>query len=169
MGTNLLAGFSAATLLLIVRTAFRIVVIAEGFQSSVAQAEVLFLVFDGAMVFLASAVLLAFFPGRVFGRSWRLTSARHRPSYSSSSLPLPPPSSSFSAAVAKSPRRPPRPLPAVQLLPSQKSPGIGGRIISPKSSPRQSQKGEHSPRYSPRKAYPPPPSQRTLVDSETLW
>ncbi len=138
-------GFSAAAFLLVLRTAFRIVVIAEGFESSVAQAEVLFLVFDGAMVFLASGILLALFPGRVFGRSWRETSAR-RPSS---------PKPTRHSQPAR-PARPTRPQP-IQLVPTQKSPDID----------QMSFKSPHA-EHSPRKTYAPPP-QRNMVDSEALW
>ena len=154
--------FSEATFLLVLRTAFRVVVIAEGFQSTAARTEAFFLVFDGAAVFLASAALVTFFPGRVFGRSWREVAA--------------PPSSSSSAHVAhhthydsslpKSagrPLRPSRPKP-VQLLPasaSKKSPGLDR--LSPRSI------GSY-PGNSPRKAQAPaPPPQRNMVNSEDIW
>ncbi|KAI1390041.1 RTA1-domain-containing protein [Hypoxylon trugodes] len=65
-----LAALSLATLLLIIRTAFRTVVIAEGYDSSIAQSEILFLILDGLMVFLATLILVAFFPGRVLSDSW---------------------------------------------------------------------------------------------------
>ncbi|EMR62379.1 putative rta1 domain protein [Eutypa lata UCREL1] len=136
-----LIGFSAATFFLILRTAFRIVVIAEGFASSVAQAEVLFLVFDGVMVFIASGILLALFPGRVFGRSWRETSPRH---------------------PAHKPTRPPRPLP-VQLLPTHQNPGLNKMNLKPAAHP------ENYPEHPSRKTYAPPPAHRNMVDSESLW
>ncbi|RYO79279.1 hypothetical protein DL766_002090 [Monosporascus sp. MC13-8B] len=113
-----LTGYSAATSLILLRTAFRIVVVAERFQSSVAQAEVVFLIFDGAVVFLAGAILLILFPGRVFGRSWWEVLAHH---------PL------------SKPERPPRPEP-VQLLPAQRSPGLNRASITssnPEYSPRK--------------------------------
>ncbi|RYP26571.1 hypothetical protein DL767_007969 [Monosporascus sp. MG133] len=113
-----LTGFSVATLLILLRTAFRIVVVAEGFQSSVAQSEVVFLIFDGVVVFLAGSILLALFPGRVFGRSWKEDLARHPPS---------------------KPERPRRPGP-VQLLPAQRSPGLNRASITssnPEYSPRK--------------------------------
>ncbi|KAI0386732.1 RTA1 like protein-domain-containing protein [Hypomontagnella monticulosa] len=74
-----LFAFSFATVLLLIRTAFRIVVIAEGYGSSVAQSETLLLVFDGMMVLLSTLILLAFFPGRVLGASWSETSTQRLP------------------------------------------------------------------------------------------
>ncbi|RYP78828.1 hypothetical protein DL771_000213 [Monosporascus sp. 5C6A] len=111
-------GFSAAILFILLRTAFRIVVVVEGFQSSVAQPEVVFLIFDGVFVFLAGAILLALFPSRVFGRSWRKVLAHHPPS---------------------TPERLPRPEP-VQLLPQQRSPGLNRASFTPSNleySPRK--------------------------------
>ncbi|KAI0110860.1 RTA1 like protein-domain-containing protein [Nemania sp. FL0031] len=67
---SFLFGFTTATILVVVRTAYRTVQIAEGFKSSIAQTETPFLVLDGAFVFAAAVLLLAFFPARAFGRSW---------------------------------------------------------------------------------------------------
>ncbi|RYP00505.1 hypothetical protein DL764_006497 [Monosporascus ibericus] len=118
MSDNAPIGFSAAIFLIWLRTAFRIVVVAKRFQSSVAQAEVIFLIFDGVVVFLAGAILLALFPGRVFGRSWKDVLAHHPPS---------------------KPERRPRPEP-VQLLPAQRRPGLNWASITssnPEYSPRK--------------------------------
>ncbi|KAI1778425.1 RTA1 like protein-domain-containing protein [Hypoxylon cercidicola] len=71
-----LFAFSLATVLLVLRTAFRIVVIAEGYDSSIAQSETLLFVLDGLMVLLATIILLGFFPGRMLGQSWPQTSSR---------------------------------------------------------------------------------------------
>ncbi|KAI8624853.1 hypothetical protein F5Y19DRAFT_284533 [Xylariaceae sp. FL1651] len=68
--------FTIATTLIVLRTAYRIVEIAEGFQSSIAQAEELFLVLDGAAMLVAAILLLAYFPARALGQSWSQTSAR---------------------------------------------------------------------------------------------
>ncbi|RYP65093.1 hypothetical protein DL770_009073 [Monosporascus sp. CRB-9-2] len=130
-----LTGFSAAIFLILLRTAFRIMVVAEGFQSSVAQAEVVFLIFDGVVVFLAGAILLALFPGHIFDHSWKEVLAHHPPS---------------------KPKRPPRPEP-VQLLPAQHSSDLNQANIT-----------FSNPKYSPRKAYGPPPP-KNMVDSEALW
>ncbi|KAI0164311.1 RTA1 like protein-domain-containing protein [Hypoxylon sp. FL1284] len=70
-----LLAFSFATILLTIRTAFRIIAIAEGYESSIAQSETLLLVLDGLMVLLAILALLVFFPGRILGSSWSQTSA----------------------------------------------------------------------------------------------
>ncbi|KAI2624867.1 RTA1-domain-containing protein [Hypoxylon sp. NC1633] len=71
-----LSAFSFATLLLILRTAYRVIVIAEGYESSIAQSDVLFLVLDGAMVLLATLSLLVFFPGRILRNSLAQTPIR---------------------------------------------------------------------------------------------
>ncbi|KAI8954209.1 RTA1 like protein-domain-containing protein [Xylaria longipes] len=68
--------YTVATALVILRTAFRILQFAEGFQSSVAQSEVLFLVLDGGAMHFATTLLLVFFPARALGQSWSETSFR---------------------------------------------------------------------------------------------
>ncbi|KAI1103191.1 RTA1 like protein-domain-containing protein [Jackrogersella minutella] len=65
-----LLAFSLAAFLLVVRTAYRIVVVAEGYDSSIAQSETLLLVLDGLMVLLSTLLLMVFFPGWVLRDSW---------------------------------------------------------------------------------------------------
>ncbi|KAI0453451.1 RTA1 like protein-domain-containing protein [Xylaria acuta] len=71
-----IVAFTVATALVILRTAYRILQVAEGFQSTIAQAETLFLVLDAGAVHIAATLLLAFFPARVLGQSWPETSFR---------------------------------------------------------------------------------------------
>ncbi|KAH9900223.1 RTA1 like protein-domain-containing protein [Xylariomycetidae sp. FL2044] len=139
-----LFAFSFATFLIVLRTAFRIVAVAEGFDSQVAQDEVLVQVLDGVMILLATITLLVFFPARAFGQCWSQISARH---------------------LTQTPPRPSRPTP-VQLLPS-KQPSLPYEpplsynrmnISSPVASP-----SPNKPRY------PPPTQRRNMVDSDSLW
>ncbi|KAI1081052.1 RTA1 like protein-domain-containing protein [Whalleya microplaca] len=137
-----LYAFALATSLLVLRTAYRIVVIAEGFESSVAQDETLFLVLDGAMVLIATTILLAFFPSRIFGQSWSQTSARR---------------------LSQAPPRPSRPYPleppSAQRIPAYNQMGIKASVTN-----------NHAPRYSPRKSqYLDPLPQRNMVDDNALW
>ncbi|KAI1207316.1 RTA1-domain-containing protein [Annulohypoxylon truncatum] len=88
-----LLAFSLATLLLVVRTAYRLVVVAEGYDSSIAQSEILLLILDGLMVLLATILLTVFFPGRVLPDSRPQTMTRR---------------------VSKTPLRPIRPAPYEQ-------------------------------------------------------
>ncbi|KAI1643551.1 RTA1 like protein-domain-containing protein [Daldinia loculata] len=74
-----LFAFTFAILLLVLRTAYRIVAIAEGFGSSIAQSETLLLVLDGLMVLPATLILLAFFPGRILRDSGSQTLPRRSP------------------------------------------------------------------------------------------
>ncbi|KAI1465916.1 RTA1 like protein-domain-containing protein [Daldinia caldariorum] len=60
-----LFAFAFAIALLILRTAYRTIMAAEGYDSSIAQSETLLLVLDGLMVLLAILALLVFFPGRI--------------------------------------------------------------------------------------------------------
>ncbi|KAI1653322.1 RTA1 like protein-domain-containing protein [Daldinia decipiens] len=74
-----LFAFTFAVLLLVLRTAYRIAAIAEGFNSSIAQSETLLLILDGLMVLLATLILLAFFPGRILRDSGSQTLPRRSP------------------------------------------------------------------------------------------
>ncbi|KAI0842580.1 RTA1-domain-containing protein [Hypoxylon sp. FL0890] len=134
-----LFALSLSTLLLIIRTAYRTVVIAEGYHSSIAQSEILLLVLDGLMVLLATLLLLLFFPGRILRDSWSQTSTQ---------------------TFSKTPLRPIRPAP-YELPSTQNSPTFNR--MSAKSSP-----AHYSPRKLQHQA-PPPPPQRAMVDSEALW
>ncbi|KAI1182188.1 RTA-like protein [Nemania serpens] len=71
--TLLLVAFIAATTLIVLRTTYRTVQIAEGFKSFIAQAETLFLILDGAAMLIAAILLLACFPARALGQSWSET------------------------------------------------------------------------------------------------
>ncbi|KAI0601495.1 RTA1 like protein-domain-containing protein [Biscogniauxia sp. FL1348] len=131
--------FSVATILLILRTAYRIVEVAEGFESSIAQDETLFLVLDGTMVLIATVLLLAFFPARAFGQSWSQTSTRR---------------------LSQVQPEPLRPAPA--YVPSSARPSPTYNRMSMKSnvtssSPRKSQ--HQSPLAQP----------KNMVDSDALW
>ncbi|KAI1336565.1 RTA1 like protein-domain-containing protein [Xylariaceae sp. FL0016] len=138
-----MVAFSTATVLLLVRTAYRTVDIAEGYESSIAQSEALFLVLDGVMVLLSTILLLAFFPARALGASWTQTSTR--------STPLAPPRPErTSHSQVSSPHHSPHPSPAYQ----------------PKYQ-RMSIKSTAS-RTPVKQQYPPPP-QRNMVDSDALW
>ncbi|KAI0005231.1 RTA1 like protein-domain-containing protein [Xylariaceae sp. FL0662B] len=136
-----LAVFSLSNMLLAIRTAYRVIAIAEGFGSSLEQNETLFLVLDGAMVLIATVILLAFYPSRIFGQSW-LQTAPHR--------------------LSQSPPPPIRPYP-LELPPAQQSHTYNQ--INLKSAATNN----HSPRHSPRKSQYPVPPQRNMVDSDALW
>ncbi|KAI1301982.1 hypothetical protein F5Y03DRAFT_214325 [Xylaria venustula] len=71
-----LAAFTSSATLIILRTAYRTVQIAEGFQGPIARDETLFLILDGAVMVIAIIILLACFPVRVFGQSWPELSVR---------------------------------------------------------------------------------------------
>ncbi|KAI2470944.1 RTA1-domain-containing protein [Annulohypoxylon bovei var. microspora] len=122
-----LLAFSLASLLLVVRTAYRIVMVAEGYGSSIAQSETLLLVLDGLMVLLATLLLVMFFPGRVLRDSWPQTMTRR---------------------LSKTPLRPIRPTP-YELPSTQNSP-----TYNP-SSVRSSQQN-YSPRKVQYPVQPPP-------------
>ena len=135
---------------------------AEGFLSFAARNEVFFLVFDGAAVFLASVILVAFFPGRVFGRQWREIAA---PSPSSFQTP---PSTTFATrrsyydpSLPKSAGRSGRPS---RHQPVQLHPAIASAAkFSAGPNPITNVS------YPPRQPHTPAPPQRNMVDSEAIW
>ncbi|KAI1142535.1 RTA1-domain-containing protein [Hypoxylon sp. FL0543] len=107
-----LLALSLTMLLLIIRTAYRAVVIAEGYHSSIAQSEILLLVLDGLMVLLATLLLLVFFPGRILRGSWSQPSAK---------------------TFSKTPLRPIRPAP--YELPSARNSPTFNRMSAKSSQP----------------------------------
>ncbi|KAI0892126.1 RTA1-domain-containing protein [Annulohypoxylon nitens] len=135
-----LVAFSLATILIVVRTAFRLVVIAEGYGSSIAQSETLLLILDGLMVLLATILLLVFFPGRVLSHSRPQMMIRR---------------------ISKTPLRPIRPAP-------YESPSVHHSPTYNGSSMGSSQQN-YSPRKTYYPAQSPPQPQRSMVDSDALW
>ncbi|KAH6652669.1 RTA1 like protein-domain-containing protein [Truncatella angustata] len=141
---SFIIGLSIAAILLIARTAYRMIAVAEGLASTLAQDEVLFLVLDGALMLVTIALLLALFPGRVLGASQPDNAAyAQRTSQKSINRPAP-----------------------IQL--ERNFLGQNRNRVSLKSSAANTPKT--SPKYSPRKSnIPPPPARRNMVDSEQLW
>ncbi|KAI1502621.1 RTA1 like protein-domain-containing protein [Biscogniauxia marginata] len=131
--------FSIATFLLVLRTAYRIVEVAEGFESSIAQDEVIFLVLDGAMVLVATILLLAFFPARAFGQSWSQTSARR---------------------LSQVHPQPLRPAPTYVPHTARQSPTYNRMSVKSTVTNNSPLKPHHQ--------FPPTPH-RNMVDSDALW
>ncbi|KAI0471308.1 RTA1 like protein-domain-containing protein [Xylaria cf. heliscus] len=67
---------SVATSSILFRTAYQIMHLAEPLQSFPIPAELSFLLLDAAGMLIATILLLAFIPARVFGQSWPETSFR---------------------------------------------------------------------------------------------
>jgi hypothetical protein len=64
------AGLLVATVAILARSIFRVVELWEGFGGKLWNDEVLFMVFDGAMVGFASIILTALHPGPAFKSEW---------------------------------------------------------------------------------------------------
>lgn len=62
------AAIPLATLLILVRCCFRVAELSEGFGSSLANNELLFMVLEGPMVFIAMLLLLMLHPGFAIGK-----------------------------------------------------------------------------------------------------
>ncbi|KAI1416242.1 RTA1-domain-containing protein [Hypoxylon sp. FL1857] len=135
-----LFALSLATVLLIIRTAYRTVVIAEGYGSSIAQSEILLLILDGLMILVATLLLLVFFPGRILRESRSQASTRSFP---------------------KTPLRPIRPAP-YELPSTRNSPTFNRMTVKPPAV-------NYSPRKFQHQVPPHSPPQRSMVDSEALW
>lgn len=135
---------SLSLLLLLVRALYRIVPIAQGASSSSADNEVLFLVLDGILVFLALLSILAGFPGRLLGTS----------------LPPTTTSSIHNRRMSQKPERAYRP-PPVQLRPTTQTPKHSPAYYN---NNRMSVKtaASHSPRNQGQ-------AQKNMVDHEALW
>ena len=59
-----------ATTLILKRSVFRVAELSEGFTGRLANDEVTFMVLEGAMIVIATAVMTAVHPGRAFGAKW---------------------------------------------------------------------------------------------------
>lgn len=141
---NVCTALSLSLLLLLVRALYRIVPIAQGASSSSADNEVLFLVLDGILVFLALLSILAGFPGRLLGTS----------------LPPTTTSSIHNRRMSQKPERAYRP-PPVQLRPTTQTPKHSPAYYN---NNRMSVKtaASHSPRNQGQ-------AQKNMVDHEALW
>jgi len=70
----LLAGAFVAAVLILIRSAYRIQELDKGFTPPKSSAQALFMVFEGAMIGLASLILVIVHPGPSFGPAWKATS-----------------------------------------------------------------------------------------------
>ncbi|KAI1822097.1 hypothetical protein F4861DRAFT_541267 [Xylaria intraflava] len=62
--------FTGATILVVLRTAYRIVLITEWLENFITQSETVFLILDGAVMLIATVLLLVCFPPRALGEAW---------------------------------------------------------------------------------------------------
>ena len=60
-----------ATILILVRSSFRVAELSQGFNGPLANQQVTFMILEGAMVILASLLLTAFHPGIAFAGEWQ--------------------------------------------------------------------------------------------------
>jgi len=59
-----------STLLIFVRSVYRVAELSEGFSGAIANEEVPFMIFEGPMIIIAVALITWFHPGRVFNELW---------------------------------------------------------------------------------------------------
>ncbi|KAH8169445.1 RTA1 like protein [Sarocladium implicatum] len=65
-----LIGLGVATLCILIRTAFRVAELREGFESDISQNETIFFVLEGAMILAAGLILTICHPGIAFQGRW---------------------------------------------------------------------------------------------------
>jgi hypothetical protein len=166
---SLKIGLSISTLLIVIRTVYRMVATAEGLSSALAQNEILFLVLDGALVFIAITLLLATFPGRMLGPSWpdnTIQSRRMTQKSINRPAPIQLQRSSYepyyNRVSAKS---------NITSSPNMYTSNANSpKTHSPKNySPKNYSPKHYPPKTSPRRANLPPATQRNMVDREQLW
>lgn len=61
-----------ATVLILVRSSYRVAELSGGFGGNLANEEVPFMILEGAMIVLATLCLTVFHPGRCLGDQWRI-------------------------------------------------------------------------------------------------
>jgi hypothetical protein len=69
-----MVGSFVAAVLILIRSAFRIQELGNGFNPPDASAQALFMVFEGGMIGLSSLILVLVHPGPIFGSAWKATS-----------------------------------------------------------------------------------------------
>ena len=60
----------AATVLIFIRSIYRVAELWEGFGGKLANDEATFMIFEGPMIILAVTAMTVFHPGRIFGDLW---------------------------------------------------------------------------------------------------
>lgn len=68
-----LTGLATASVTVLIRSAFRVAELREGFQSDIASDEVLFMILEGAMLLIACLCLTIAHPGLCLGIPWKIT------------------------------------------------------------------------------------------------
>ncbi|KAF7959728.1 hypothetical protein EAE96_001338 [Botrytis aclada] len=66
-----LAGLTVATVLILIRSIFRVAELAKGFQSKLANEEISFMILEGAVMILATTIMTIFHPGLIIKGKWK--------------------------------------------------------------------------------------------------
>jgi hypothetical protein len=69
-------GLLVATIVIFIRSVFRVAELRDGFQSKLADNEIAFMILEGAMILVATICLTVFHPGFCLGISWKVPSTR---------------------------------------------------------------------------------------------
>lgn len=71
-----MTGQAVATIAILIRSAFRVAELRDGFQSKLAGNEIAFMILEGGMIMVATVCLTVFHPGYSLGVSWKVTHSR---------------------------------------------------------------------------------------------
>ncbi|TGO44146.1 hypothetical protein BCON_0588g00030 [Botryotinia convoluta] len=64
-------GLTMATVLILIRSIFRVAELVKGFQSKLANEEIPFMILEGAVMISATTIMTIFHPGLIIKRSWK--------------------------------------------------------------------------------------------------
>ena len=76
--SDLILAIALATITIFVRSCFRVAELKGGFNGTLANNQVLFMVLEGAMVSIAAIAVTLLHPGPVFKDCWKMRVARER-------------------------------------------------------------------------------------------
>ncbi|KAF7927395.1 uncharacterized protein EAE97_010070 [Botrytis byssoidea] len=68
---DVLAGLTVATVLILIRSIFRVAELAKGFQSKLANEEIPFMIIEGAVMISATTIMTIFHPGLIIKGKWK--------------------------------------------------------------------------------------------------
>ncbi|TGO77654.1 hypothetical protein BELL_0096g00040 [Botrytis elliptica] len=68
---DMLVGLTVATVLILIRSIFRVAELAKGFQSRLANEEIPFMILEGAVMISATTIMTIFHPGLIIKGKWK--------------------------------------------------------------------------------------------------
>lgn len=87
LGLTMHAALALATVLIFIRSIYRVAELSAGFDGYLAENQPLFMVFEGVMIILATTLLTVFHPGLVFKGAWKEATWSWRKKSSAQEMP----------------------------------------------------------------------------------